>query len=413
MKYSPLLFSCLFLVVINTAQGQKNKRAKQASKSDRTIWLSKMDEMVAPVLSSLAADSLRLNMPKVTSQRVDNKENRIKVQYLEVLGRVLSGIAPWIQLEGGNPEEVRLREKYRIWVIKGLRNSLDSTAKDFMRYDLNGQQLVDASFVALGLIRAPWIWENLGSKYQDLLVQSIKTTRKFKPGFSNWLLFSAVNEAFLAKYGYPWDVMRVDYALQQLEQWYVGDGLYKDGTSFAFDYYNSFVIHPYLSTLAEVIGSRTNDYADMFSKIAKRNERYAVIQERLIHTDGTFPVVGRSIIYRGAVFHHLANMALKKKLPSELKPEQIRCALTAVILKTLESKTTYQNGWLSLGLYGSQPDIADVYNNQGSPYLATAIFLPLGLPASDPFWANPPAKWSSQKIWAGEDFPNDHASSLK
>ncbi|MES2454824.1 MAG: DUF2264 domain-containing protein [Bacteroidota bacterium] len=412
MKYSCLLFSCLFLVVFNSGHAQK-KGAKQPVKSDRAIWLSKMDEMVAPVLSSVAADSLRINMPKVTSQRVDNRESRIKVQYLEVFGRVLSGIAPWIQLEGGNPEEVRLRQKYRIWVIKGLRNSLDSTAKDFMRYDLNGQQLVDASFIAIAVIRAPWIWENLGGKYQDLLVKSIRTTRMFKPGFSNWLLFSAVNEAFLAKYNNQWDVMRVDYALQQMEQWYVGDGLYKDGSSFAFDYYNSFVIHPYLSTLSDVIGSRTTDYKDMFAKIAKRNERYAVIQERLIHTDGTFPVLGRSIIYRGAVFHHLANMALGKKLPAELKPEQVRCGLTAVILKTLESRSTYQQGWLSLGLYGSQPDIADVYNNQGSPYLATAIFLPLGLPDSDPFWANPPAKWSAQRIWSGEDFPNDHASSLK
>jgi len=412
MKYSCLLFSCLFLVVFNSGHAQK-KGAKQPVKSDRAIWLSKMDEMVAPVLSSVAADSLRINMPKVTSQRVDNRESRIKVQYLEVFGRVLSGIAPWIQLEGGNPEEVRLRQKYRIWVIKGLRNSLDSTAKDFMRYDLNGQQLVDASFIAIAVIRAPWIWENLGGKYQDLLVKSIRTTRMFKPGFSNWLLFSAVSEAFLAKYTNQWDVMRVDYALQQMEQWYVGDGLYKDGSSFAFDYYNSFVIHPYLSTLSDVIGSRTTDYKDMFAKIAKRNERYAVIQERLIHTDGTFPVLGRSIIYRGAVFHHLANMALRKKLPAELKPEQVRCGLTAVILKTLESRSTYQQGWLSLGLYGSQPDIADVYNNQGSPYLATAIFLPLGLPDSDPFWANPAAKWSAQRIWSGEDFPNDHASSLK
>lgn len=413
MKYSGILLSFLFFTIFNNAFAQKKTRLKQVVKSDRLIWLTKMDEMVAPVLSKLAGDSLRISMPKVTSPRVDNKENRIKVQYLEVLGRVLSGIAPWIQLEGGEPEEIRLREKYRNWVIQGLRNSLDSTAKDFMRYDLNGQQLVDASFISLALIRAPWIWENLGSKYQDLLVKSIRTTRRFKPVFSNWLLFSAVNEAFFAKYGYQWDVMRVDYALQQMEQWYVGDGMYKDGTSYAFDYYNSFVIHPYLSTLVDVIEGKTADYKDMFAKIRKRNERYAVIQERLINSDGTFPVTGRSMIYRGAAFHHLANMALRNALPVELKPEQVRSALTAVIMKTLESRSTYDKGWLSLGLYGSQPDIADVYNNQGSPYLATTIFLPLGLPISALFWANPPAKWSSQKVWSGEDFPNDHASSIK
>jgi hypothetical protein len=41
-------------------------------------------------------------MPQMTSIRVDNKEIRVKVQYLEVLGRVLSGISPWLQLEAGS-----------------------------------------------------------------------------------------------------------------------------------------------------------------------------------------------------------------------------------------------------------------------------------------------------------------------
>ncbi|RZK51867.1 MAG: DUF2264 domain-containing protein, partial [Pedobacter sp.] len=139
----------------------------------------------------------------------------------------------------------------------------------------------------------------------------------------------------------------------------------------------------------------------------------AVIQERLINTDGTFPATGRSLIYRGAAFHHLADMAWRKALPKQLSPEQVRGALTAVIKKTLESPTTYKDGWLTIGLYGSQPEIGDFYNNQGSPYLATAIFLPLGLPDSDPFWANPPAKWSAQKVWSGEDFKKDHAEEIK
>lgn len=136
--------------------------------------------------------------------------------------------------------------------------------------------------------------------------------------------------------------MRVDYALQQMEQWYTGDGMYTDGTSFAFDYYNSYVIHPYLATLASIIGTKTGSYKEMFEKIKKRNERYAIIQERLINADGTYPATGRSIIYRGAAFHHLADMAWRKALPKQLSPAQVRCALTAVIRKTLESPSTYK-----------------------------------------------------------------------
>ncbi|WP_199119382.1 DUF2264 domain-containing protein [Pedobacter sp. ASV28] len=401
-------------LICGTATAQKKTNAKKTiALTDRQIWLREMDKMVKPVIYSLAKDSLRIVMPKLTSVRIDNKEHRIKVQYVEVLGRVLSGIAPWLQLEGGAAEEVALRKQYRKWVLEGLKNSLDSNAKDFMDYDIGGQQLVDASYVAYAFVRAPWLWENLDKKSQALLVKSIQTTRRFKPVFSNWLLFSAMNEAFLAKFGYDWDVMRVDYALQQMEQWYVGDGLYKDGTSFAFDYYNSYVIHPYLAAIADIIRTKTNSYNSMFEKIKKRNERYAIIQERLINSDGTYPATGRSIVYRGAAFHHLADMAWRKALPKQLSPEQVRCALTAVIGKTLESPTTYKNGWLTFGLYGEQPNLGDFYNNQGSPYICTNIFLPLGLPDSDPFWANPPAKWSAQKIWGGEDFPNDHSADLR
>ncbi|WP_432713944.1 DUF2264 domain-containing protein, partial [Pedobacter sp.] len=372
-----------------------------------------MDKMCRPVLYNLAKDSLKIRMPKVTSVHVDNKEHRIKVQYVEVLGRVLSGIAPWLQLEGGNVKEQALRKQYRQWVIQGLNNALDSNAKDFMNFDIGGQQLVDASYVAYAMIRAPWIWENLGKKEQQQFVKSIRTTRMFKPVFSNWLLFSAMNEAFLCRFGEDWDPMRVDYALQQMEQWYVGDGMYTDGPHYAYDYYNSYVIHPYLATIAAVISKKTNAYNGMFDKIKKRNERYAVIQERLINTDGTYPATGRSIVYRGAAFHHLADMAWRKALPAQLKPAQVRCALTAVIKKTLESPTTYKDGWLTIGLYGAQPNLGDFYNNQGSPYICTNIFLPLGLEEKDPFWADPAVKWTAQKVWSGEDFTNDHSVDVR
>lgn len=407
--------TCLVVAMLtgNSYSQKRNTAKKEKQLTDRQFWLQQMDKMIKPVLYNLAKDSLRIVMPKVTSVHIDNKEHRIKVQYVEVLGRVLSGIAPWLQLEGGAADEVALRKQYREWAIAGIKNALDSNAKDFMDFDIGGQQLVDASYVALAFIRAPWLWENLDKKNQELLMKSIVTTRRFKPVFSNWLLFSAMNEVFLAKFGYDWDPMRVDYALQQMEQWYVGDGMYSDGTSFAYDYYNSYVIHPYLATIAENISKKTESYKDMFGKIKKRNERYAIIQERLINTDGTYPATGRSIIYRGGAFHHLADMAWRKALPKQLSPGQVRCALTAVIKKTLESSSTYKNGWLTIGLYGAQPTLGDFYNNQGSPYICTNIFLPLGLPATDPFWAGPATKWSAQKIWSGEDFQNDHSESLK
>ncbi|HSC55284.1 MAG TPA: DUF2264 domain-containing protein [Phnomibacter sp.] len=408
-----------FLVCNFNASGQQKTRKQEQVKNqqtevgDRRFWLEQMDKMARPVLENLANDQLKEKMPQMLSIRIDKKDKRIKVSYLEILGRTLSGIAPWLQLESGDEAELTLRKQYRQWVLKGLDHALDSTSKDFIPFDIADQQLVDASYLSLAFIRAPWLWENIGANNQKKLVASIITTRKYKPAFKNWLLFSAMNEAFLCRFGYEWDAMRVDLTLRQLEQWYVGDGFYMDGPSFAQDYYNSFVMHPFLAAITEIVAAKSPGYADMLAKIKARNQRYAVIQERTINADGSYPVIGRSATYRGACFHHLADMAFKKRLPGVITPAQVRCALTAVIKKTLESPTTYNDGWLTIGVYGAQPDIADSYNNQGSPYLASNIFLPLGLDATDEFWSAPPASWTAKKLWSGEDVHMDHHQSLK
>ena len=107
-------------------------------------------------------------------------------------------------------------------------------------------------------------------------------------------------------------------------------------------------------------------------------------------------------------------MSWKKQLPSSLNPAQVRGALTAVIQKTFGHPSTFtKSGWLNIGLYGHQPDLADSYINTGSLYLCATVFLPLGLPDTDAFWSAPPAPWTAIKVWNGEDTtPADHALDL-
>ena len=68
-----------------------------------------------------------------------------------------------------------------------------------------------------------------------------------------------------------------------------------------------------------------------------------------------------------------------------------------------------ENGWLRIGVYGHQMDLGEYYISTGSLYLCSTVFLPLGLPPSHPFWSGTPEKWTSAKIWSGENFYADHA----
>ncbi len=162
------------------------------------------------------------------------------------------------------------------------------------------------------------------------------------------------------------------------------------------------------------MNKKNNSYSSFVPRLDKINKRYAEIQERMINTDGSFPVTGRSITYRGGAFHHLADISLRKQLPASLPPAQIRSALTAVLKRTLDAPGTFtKDGWLNIGLSGHQTDLSEGYINTGSLYLCTNIFLPLGLPDSDEFWTAPSKPWTAAKVWSGQDAHADHALDLR
>jgi hypothetical protein len=385
----------------------------QESLGDRKYWLQQMDKLARPVLSNLAEDKLKEKMPVELADKIDNAANRKSVSYLEVFGRTLSGIAPWLNLEVGSAEEIALRKQYRQWTLKAIANAVNPQSKDFLKWN-GGQPLVDASFFASGLVRCPWLWQNLDTIVKKKVIIAFKETRATVTVYSNWILFTGMIEASYCKYGLEYDPVRIEFAVREFaNHWYVGDGLFSDGMSFHMDYYNSIVIHPYLAAMVEIVNEKNKSFQWYAAKLSQINKRYAEIQERNINADSSYPVVGRSIVYRGGVFHHLADIALRKQLPESLKPAQVRSALTAVIKRTMDAPGTYnKNGWLFIGLYGSQPGLADFYITTGSLYISSTIFPPLGLPDTDEFWSSPAEPWTAVKVWSGQDVKADHAMDL-
>jgi hypothetical protein len=404
IRMSKLL--CLILVLKLSTIDVKS----QDNGNTREVWLSHMDKIARPVISSLASDKLKEMMTIALSKTSDNPEQRRKVAYLEAFARTLCGISPWLNSEGGSARETELRNQYRKWVLLGIANAVDSTRNDYMLWS-GSQPLVDASFFALALVRCPWLWNHMDIKVQERVVAVLRSTRNTIPAYSNWILFPAMIEAFFCKYGQSYDPVRIEYGIREFsQQWYVGDGMFSDGMHFVLDYYNSYVIQPYLLNILDAVRPENESFSWFSPKLEKITSRYAQLQERSINTDGSFPVFGRSIVYRGGAFHLLSDMALRHKLPESVTPAQVRCALTEVIKKTIDCPGTFTpEGWLNIGLNGNQPDLADAYINTGSLYLCTTIFLPLGLPSTDPFWSDPDAPWTSKKIWNGMDDEADHS----
>src|SRR5712691_2021360 len=375
--------------------------------TDREYWVSVLQRLADPVLTNLANGTLKARMPVEEASGA----GRRPVTHLEAFGRLLAGLAPWLELPPDESDEGRLRARYHGLVQRALAQAVDPASPDFLNFTRDRQPLVDAAFLAQGLLHAPRaLRDSLDPATREKLVRALESSRGIQPGFNNWLLFTATVEAALASLGAWWDRVRVDYALRQLAQWYKGDGTYGDGPAFHWDYYNSFVIHPMLVDVLGALGGESEAWKAMRAPELERARRYAAIQERLISPEGTFPAVGRSIAYRFGAFHLLAQSALRRELPADVAPAQVRGALTAVIRRAIEAPGTFDDaGWLRIGFCGHQPVVGERYISTGSLYLCAVGLLPLGLPASDPFWSDPPQPWTAQRAWSGQPFPIDHA----
>lgn len=397
MKRRDLLRSALALPLATTLPAI----AQPVSLTSRTFWLSQLHRVADPVLEALAAGRLRATMPIEAHPTM--AVSRPRTTHLEALGRLLSGIAPWLELPEAAKEAALTQQ--------ALVNALDPKSPDHLNFNLNNQNLVDAAFLALAILRAPRVLNaTLDPTTKARLVASLQSTRIVEAGFNNWLLFAACVEAGLSVLGAPWDPMRVDFALREHMAWYLGDGTYGDGPHFHADYYDSYVIHPFLLAVLDAVGNQKPDWVAFRTQAHERATRYAAIQERMIAPDGSYPVLGRSITYRCGAFHALADTALRKSLPTGVSPAQTRCALAAVISRTLSPAATFDaKGWLQIGLAGHQPALGENYISTGSLYLCANAFLPLGLPANDPFWSTPDVPYTSQKAWSGVNIPNDHA----
>ncbi|MCR4613229.1 MAG: DUF2264 domain-containing protein [Bacteroidaceae bacterium] len=427
-KYFLLLIGFILLPSL-TGRGEGVGLSKKTP-SDREVWVDIMYQMAEPVLRNMAEGKLQQNMTLENggleiSPTWDGRDK--KVSYMECFARLMAGLAPWLSLPDDDTAEGAKRRQLREWALKAYANAVNPASPDYLGWTSGGQTLVDAAYLVESLYRGyDALWKPLDDLTKQRYIKEIQGLRRYDPPYTNWLLFVAMEESFLMYVGADYDAYRIKMALAKVEEWYIGDGLYSDGPSFAFDYYNAYVIHPmYVEALEMIAAKQPNNSYLIFSKtdgqrrgaknrleeVRKRMQKYSIILERFISPEGTYPVVGRSIPYRMAVFQPLAQLAWRKQLPKELTNGQVRAGITAVARNMFcrPGVTNFnKQGFLTIGFIGNHPNVADWYTNNGSLYMTSLAFLPLGLPADDAFWTDPAEKWTSKKAWDGDDFPKDH-----
>lgn len=376
--------------------------------TDREVWYRALCRMAVPVLDSLSREQLKVTLRPEYSPVWDGRNK--DVAYVECFARLMAGIAPWLAQENCEPDEQKLHDRLYREALASYTYAINPDSPDYLFGVDEPQVLVEAAYLALSFMRGyDRLWLALDEQTRKHYIKMFKSVRRYTPPYNNWLLFPALVETFLMATDEEYDAYRIYLALKQVEEWYVGDGWYSDGPDFAFDYYNSYVIQPMYVECLETLATCGHDtFKPWYERALQRMQRYAGIVERLISPEGYYPALGRSATYRTAAFQPLTMLALTEQLPSSLPYGQVRGALTKVIENMLMNDANYdESGFLVLGFNGHQPEIADYYTNTGSLYMASLIFLPLGLPASHPFWTAPAEDWTMKKAWSGVGFPID------
>ena len=197
----------------------------------RNDWYRLLYKISKPVLEPMSSDQLKLRMQVEYSPAWDGRDK--SVAYMEAFGRLVAGLSPWISLPEDKSEEGKLRAELLAYLLKAHTHAVNPASKDYLTWHKEGQPLVDAAFIAHSFLRAPkQTWEPLDSITKKRYIEHFVSLRRVRIPYNNWLLFAAMLETFLFSIGETYDPSRIDFALRKHEEWYAGDGWFKDGLCF-------------------------------------------------------------------------------------------------------------------------------------------------------------------------------------
>lgn len=401
------------IIVIFVAAPMQAKK-KTVEKTDRQVWADLCYKISQPVLENMSKGNFQKDFPLELSPTWDGRDT--KVAYLETFARLMAGISPWLALPDDGTPEGKQRKQLHEWAIQAYKNAVDPNSPDKITWLTNtSQPLCDASYLVESFMRAPEAtWGQLDEVTKKRYIEGLKSLRTIRPAYNNWLLFRAMVEVFFMSIGEDVDEYALSVGLQKMSEWYLSDGWYSDGPEYAMDYYNSYVMHPMMVEVVEMCKKHKFSTPISLDLAVKRMNRFNTILERFISPEGAYPAVGRSVIYRMGAFQTLAMSAWKYGLPKDLTNGSVRSALTCVMKRMFAVDGNFDDkGYLRLGFAGHQPNLANYYSDNGSLYMTSLVFMPLGLPADHPFWTAPAEPWTSQKAWSGQEFPEDYHTSLR
>lgn len=273
----------------------------------------------------------------------------------------------------------------KLWelYITGIKNGTNPLHQEYWGevndYD---QRLVEMAAMGLALILAPEkVWEPLSVVEKENFTNWLSQINTHGLYDCNWVLFAVMVNLGLKQVGAPFDKDRMDWALDKIEDFYIGDGWYSDGKGGHSDYYVPFAIHYYGLIYAKLMQQEDPKRSKLYK------DRAATFAKDFIYwfdQDGSALPYGRSLTYR---FAQSAFWSALVYAEVEVLPLGV---VKGIILRNLRwwfSKPIFNaDGTLTIGYGYPNLVMAENYNSPGSPYWSFKTFLILAFEDQHPFW---------------------------
>lgn len=299
--------------------------------------------------------------------------------WVEGFSRPLWGLGSYLAHSGN--------EEWEQIYLQGLLSGTDPESREYwgdcVPYD---QKLVEMAAIAYTLL---WTGEKftgrMTEQQKNNLFSWLSQINHNPCHNCNWKFFHILVNVALKKASREYDQKGMEESLGFIDECYVGNGWYIDGTNGQADYYIPFAMHFYGLVYAVFMKDsnpeRCQRYLDRAEKFGK-DFVYWFSEE-----GGAVPY-GRSLTYRfaQASFYSACVMAGIEPLPLGI--------MKGIIVRHLKywlSKPIFDHdGVLTIGYEYPNLSMAESYNAPGSPYWALKIFACLTLSESHDFWKAEP-----------------------
>ncbi len=361
----------------------------------RESWIEAAEYLLSGIFNNINSIEAPVVMPRyeteVTYPSKDAPVWRKKAEVFEGLCRSFFISAPLIHIK---PEltlnGINVRDYYKKQVLYAVTPGADNYVlnySDMRKIDESGnpvacyQQTVETAALVICLwLSKEEIWDTYTKEEKDRIADFLTDFAHSNTVPQNWRLFNMLDMAFLYMNGYSIDedIMR-DHA-QNILNYYVGDGWYRDGQS--FDYYSCWAFNMYTAIWNNWYGYEKEPY--IAARFEENSNELMKTYPDFFDRDGFTNMWGRSGIYRNAATSAFDGNLLMKE--STVDPGLARRICSGSLLQFLTRDDFLWNGVPTLGFYGPFVPLVQGYSCAESPMWLAKALLCLHLPKDHPFW---------------------------